>query len=97
MNKREKLIRGLKTCLRYENFGDCEQFPYIETCQAGIMKDMLNLLEEREPIEATEKQKIFAEKFGITVPQYWCGECHYMIVFLTRFCPNCGKKVKWDA
>ena len=103
MIKREKEIRGIECCMRENNTnmcGDCPYHDFSETrfgCMRSAMRDALALLKEKEPVEATEKQKEFAKKFGITVPQYWCGECHYMLAYLTRFCPNCGKKVKWDG
>lgn len=90
MLNREKVIKNLQSVTNI-----CALNGDIQSMRA--VDDALTLLEEKTPIEATEKQKEFAEKFGITVPQYWCGECHYMLAFLTRFCPNCGKKVKWDA
>ena len=101
MLNRENIILGLQSmweCLSPVNH-TCGECPYQENkvgCKRRLIRDTLTLLEEKEPIEATEKQKEFAVKFGIAVPQYWCSECHYMITFLTRFCPNCGKKVKWE-
>ena len=104
MIEREKVMRGAECCTKdVDDPCSCKECPYLghkptqKGCITVMLEDTLALLKEKEPVEATEKQKEFAVKFGITVPQYWCGECHYMLVYLTRFCPNCGKKVKWDA
>lgn len=49
------------------------------------------------PIESTTEQKIFADRIGFAVSEFWCGACHFNLVGRPKFCPNCGKKVKWDG
>jgi len=65
------------------------------------LKDALTLLKEQEegvtPIESTTEQKKFADRIGFAVSEYWCGNCHFNLFNRPKFCPNCGKKVKWDA
>lgn len=93
MPDREKVIDELKgmvmVCAIY---GDDEA---IETLNSAIslLKDQDNGI---EPIKSTTEQKEFADRIGIAVPGFWCGACHFNLIGCPKFCPNCGKKVKWD-
>ena len=100
--KREKVIRALELCA-YGSLIDCERCPYYteERCSENLCADALALLNEQdegiEPIESTYEQKKFADRIGIAVSDFWCGACHFNLMGHPKFCPNCGKAVKWDG
>ncbi len=102
MPDREKVIKGLETCIEHEDCGDC---PYVSTCVDPIdfavclMKDALTLLKEQE--SATEfilddyqpTCKICGLKpFVGYIPKIeWMKERGY------KYCPGCGRAVKWNG
>ena len=102
---KQEVIFGLK-CHAGEN--GCAKCPYDDmfaihglTCVQHLIIDAIDLLEEQEkevePIKTTEKQKERANMIDLFIPDFWCGECHFNLIGHPKFCPNCGKKVKWDA
>lgn len=91
----EKVIKGLE-CL-ITNDVDCDGCPYNEgknfSCLRNIANDALELLKEQEPVEPNGEN---------------CGVCGYTLHRINyygpdkelqhewfRFCPLCGKAVKW--
>lgn len=109
MTKLEKVIIGLKCHSRNFNEYGCVNCPYDDfsgretgmICAQYLTLDALALLREQDegvtPIESTTEQKKFADRIGIAVSDFWCGECRFNLVGRPKFCPNCGKKVKWDG
>lgn len=101
MADKEKVIRGLECCIGEWTVPECENCPYEGTCERldGLFKDALALLKAQEPEECenVNKSRIFC-----------CSVCEYEVsdIFIDEqrfeypsinFCPNCGKRVKWDA
>lgn len=93
---REKVIKGLE-CL-ITNEVPCDGCPYNEgensSCLRNIANDALELLKEQKPVEPEGEN---------------CGECGYTLHRINydgpdkelrhewfRFCPSCGKAVKWE-
>ena len=108
MIEREKVTRGLEACQVEEDgcttlckANGCPYNASSTHCMTNLHKDALALLKEQEegvtPIESTTEQKKFADRIGFAVSEYWCGDCHFNLFNRPKFCPNCGKKVKWDA
>ena len=100
MTKQEKIIYSLDCC----SWGiKCSFCPYKNEpeCRTVLICDTLSLLKKQDegvtPIESTTEQKKFADMIGIAVSDFWCGECRFNLVGHPKFCPNCGKKVKWDG
>lgn len=92
MPDRERVIKGLEAC-EYENC-TAESCPYATRagCVELLFHDALILLREQKPVEPIKKP-------GIVEP-YKCGACEAVLGWESekqRFCPNCGRKVKWDA
>lgn len=81
------------------NWMDQAEEAYKNGYAAG-KKDALALLKEQDegvrPIESTTEQKKFTDRIGLAVSDFWCGACRFNLVGHPKFCPNCGKKVKWD-
>ena len=64
------------------------EFAY-HRCHCGLavtMGNALSLLKAQEPV----KPKL--DKYT----NYTCGACGRMITRAYKFCPECGKKVKWE-
>ena len=90
MPDRDNVIKRLEECLS----ASCRGFrtcPYSDN-EWDAVETALTLLREQEPIEPTEKDG-----------WHYCGACGRSIdsdfadeeVFM--YCPNCGRKVKWDG
>ena len=63
--------------------------------------DLTNeLLKEQEPVEP-KTHEIVVGISGATRSEYLCGDCGCGLVkndkWQTKFCPECGRGVKWDA
>lgn len=94
MTDKEKVIKGLVCCA---NFAGCAECPYdslnAPECYQTCERDALELLKEREPIEPKE-----VKLYPHTI--YACGGCGHMSVgsndYHAKFCPECGRGVKWD-
>ena len=95
MTDREKVIKAVEHCKDNQHVNDCN------TCDYGgktgmfcirMIDDILTLLKEQEPIPCGEKIKAG----DIVLVFYECGYCKNAIRKPWRYCPFCGKKVKWD-
>jgi len=94
MTKIEKVIAGLQRCC----IDECTQgskCPYYSEkgCLTTLLYDALVLLKEREPVKPKEVKLWYTE--------YACGYCDYKSVgrkdgYKMRFCPCCGRAVKWN-
>ena len=67
-------------------------------------KDIIRVAQERwcdtcdlkEPVEPSLSQKEIDFRSEV-VDAYKCGNCEYELGSGWRYCPMCGKAVKWDA
>lgn len=102
MPDREKVIKGLTA---HKNGNCIEDCPYYlgneDGCLRNLFNDALELLKEQEAIKPTA----FVDKdTGETRYECNCGyEVGYeelaasgIVEIKHSYCPNCGKKVKWD-
>ena len=70
-----------------------------ECVSFNMLKDALTLLQEQEPVEPTAEDEAIRVKYN-------CGVCGYLVGFVStihddmqyraKFCPECGKRVKWE-
>ena len=58
----------------------------------ALMKDVLELLKEQEPVEA----KIMGESKSHGAWWFACGACGHAIDPEDNFCRECGREIKWD-
>lgn len=96
MADREKVINGLTHCTAWSGLHECQpkvgdDCPYEDEadCQLSLMRNALVLLKEQEPVEP-RYEDCFAN---------WsarCGYCNAYIVGCYKYCPGCGRKVKWE-
>lgn len=85
--KREKVIRGLESCLRLCDYNACRECPYGDGTPCKLLHDALALLKEQEAVKPISG-------YGY----YICGVCKNPLNSVSqKFCSECGKAVKWDA
>ncbi len=95
----KKVIAGLK-CLADENVECHSDCPYYEdrisaSCFRSIARNALTLLQKQEPVEPKwfDFEDMFTEqKYKIPI----CGACESLLGDAV-YCPQCGRKVKWDG
>lgn len=93
MTDREKVIKGLEHC-DFGGSGTCyeKECPYYQShdCTDELKNDILVLLKEQEPL------KPYIDSLNDSC--WWAtGCCGTPINLKTdKFCPKCGRKVKWD-
>lgn len=89
MIEREKVIKALECCLKESDHLDsdpCNGCPYAgKECIDRMKADALKLLKEQKPAEP------------IKLENWWkCPSCSGNIVYNMKYCPGCGRKVKWE-
>lgn len=94
MTDREKVVKGLEQFIAdFKPFcGNKSDWQRVD--------DALALLKAQEPVEPVRKPEIFDSL-------YFCGKCSAKVGFQIRkddswrfkckFCPDCGRAVKWDG
>lgn len=111
MAKLGKVIKGLECCKTMDN--NCVSCPYFDTdaerigrallavtgrnedemdyyCCMALHRDALALLKAQEPIPVKRidgKRNHFLK----------CGGCNANLTSGMKFCPQCGRLVKWDG
>lgn len=53
----------------------------------------MRLLKEQEPVSVQKKQM---EMVGLQTWDWACGNCGQTVLFSAKYCPWCGRKVKWE-
>ena len=104
MPDREKVIKGLEIC---SDCGFCESIkkfdlrcPYRNNDGKGcdrsqLLMDAIALLKEQEAVEPLPQN---SNGWVRTIKLWYCGACHSKISRRTsKYCPNCGRAVNWDA
>jgi len=101
MADRDKVIKGLKCIIsgtvRCESCGYAIDKHGHHSCQQNCASDAIALLKEQEAV----KPKLVGESMWI------CGKCEALLgwedftpsgveLIEYKFCPECGKKVKWE-
>ena len=102
MPDRDKVIKELEHCsCIIDEYDVCEGCPYkdadvnadvnadVDTnagCHIVLMKDAMELLKEQEPVKP------------IRLENWWkCPSCSGNIVANMKYCPRCGRAVKWNG
>ncbi len=97
MSDRAKVIRGLEVCIsRDPGKNTCYKCPYETTgndCEIKLSEDAIALLKEQEAVST------IVEPLNDT-RYIFCGACKAMLAQNKpkgyKYCPWCGRKVKWD-
>ena len=97
----DKVIKGLECCTKWDSCSDC---PYqtpneydVSECTEQMHKDALALLLALLKTQEAVKPKSKTRHGSTPMVQHWCGNCMVMLHGKPKYCPNCGRKVKWDA
>lgn len=98
MPDREKVIKGIDSCLRFNCGKDCT---YYDNCGIGcteqLRKDIIALLKKQETKQVKQVELYGQEDwYGLVCK---CPDCKAIWMGSkseTHFCPNCGQKVKWE-
>ena len=89
MPDREKVIARLEEAmLLSETANECKV-----TLGYGTVEDALALLKVQEPVSV---QKKTMEMVGLQTWDWACGNCGQTVLFSAKFCPWCGRRVKWE-
>lgn len=105
MIDREKVINGLEYHLKELSVGKtCFECPYCgnNPCEIQLITDAIVLLKAQEPVK-TEPVRFRIFRAGGSRYTFWgyvCDGCGYKTSEAHtnwRFCPECGRKVKWDG
>jgi hypothetical protein len=81
MPNREKVIERLEYCAETRD-------DYVRDC----INDALALLKEQETTLEKDGHHVRCLNCG----EYWCNNDREGNPFPMNFCPNCGRKVKWN-
>ena len=89
MPDRESVIRQLTQHIaRAENI----ETDWIDCVSISMLRGALELLKKQEPIPCGEKIKAG----DVMLDFYECGYCKNAIRKPWKYCPFCGKAVKWN-
>ena len=95
----EKVVKGLKCCKR----GFCFACSYNDgkteskDCKHALVDDALELLKAHEPVEPYGQYSVHTGTKYIV-----CGACEKPLCMMKdsyrpKYCPECGRMVKWHA
>lgn len=90
MPNREKVLKALE---HHKKTAVCNGCPYAEDSDTTqgycpVYDDAITLLSEQEPVKPIIRGGFYLAE---------CGYCNEIISLYCVYCPNCGRKVKWDA
>ena len=101
MPDRLKAIKGLYQHCEGSMFDRCGECPYYEVadepfrCRDALLMDALALLREQEPV----RFKVTRQRLSYPFWDVECDGCGYQTCTIHegwKYCPECGRKVKWD-
>lgn len=91
MADRETIMTWLEKC---DNGGCSSRCPYDDLgpdkCYITLMTEAIALLKEQEAVEPIITDHIV---FGTNRK---CSKCNMYLFPAARYCPHCGRLVKWD-
>lgn len=95
MIDRERVIKGLqieRECVSRDcdrNCGECDLVQDRDWL-LSVYDDAIALLKELEAVKPVPPE----DELGL----YRCGKCHHHLIrYVDKYCPRCGKVVKWNA
>ena len=98
MPDKEKVIKDLEEVRR---FIECENLPAHTLKAKLVIDDALALLKAQEPVAPVRKSFLVSapDEYGTTPPMTICGACGAWLLTVeprAKYCPNCGRAVKWE-
>lgn len=97
MTEVEKVIKGLNKHCNGSMFDRCDECPYYKfsnepfECRDELLEDVFTILKEQEPANA----KIIERENEYPKTVFRCGNCNGILYRYYKFCPECGREVKW--
>ena len=98
MDDREKVIKGLEEA---KGFIKSESLPAYSLKALLNIDDALALLKAQEPVAPVRKTFLISapDEYGTTPSRTVCGACGAWLLTVeprAKYCPNCGRAVKWE-
>ena len=84
----ERISSAIECLLHPQDADDSDMAKAIDTAVHAM-----RLLKEQEPVSA---QKKYMEMVGLQTWDWACGNCGQTVLFGAKFCPWCGRAVKWE-
>lgn len=102
--EREKIMNGLRCHAGCERGFDCDTCDYIGDgdCSEILARDALALLKEQETKWIHREDLDFKDKLGCNHFHGMCENCGFIHDFIDghteqyKYCPQCGRSVKWN-
>ena len=97
---RDRLIESLANCAHERNCQKCLYWQTEHDCRDAMLLDVSELLKEQEAVKLIEPiyqgdDSYVCENCGETVG--WEEmECYGIGKIRYKYCPGCGRKVKWE-
>ena len=94
MIDREKVIKGLECCMSEHICRGCS-YKINDECEDGgyfyskAIEDALTLLKEQEAV----RPRYIDGKWNHFTK---CGKCNTDLMSGMKYCPRCGRMIKWD-
>ena len=86
--KREKVIEGLQEAVDWLSTETS-----LTVVDQWVVRDALALLKAQEAVGVQKKQMKMG---GLQTWDWVCGNCGQTVLFSAKFCPWCGRAVKWE-
>ena len=90
MAELEKVIKQISAEIKLAEYVNKD----YQTIDLQLLKDVLELLKEQEEVEP--KKTAYQRVDHKLAFRYRCGLCDQSIFNSFKFCPFCGRKVKWE-
>lgn len=94
--QKEKVIESLEFCINHRCGWNC-YYAGIDECEMELKKDALSILKEQEAVEPVDITSGSDPIITLLKISMWeCGNCGERIAKYDKYCPECGKAVKWE-
>ena len=82
----EKVLQAMEHCDLCSDMPNCQECFYLRepNCMDHLKRDIIALLKAQEPVEPTWRR-------GLA----FCGSCSRQFCHGFKYCPECGRPVKW--
>lgn len=98
---REEVLTALALEIHSNGTGRCTGCPLGDdpACTVTLAREALKLLKAQEPVEPKQVNRYIGydgDGVPVTPETYVCGNCGEELPWRVKYCPECGRKVKWE-